>query len=106
MPDHDRESLLTENNLALVQDAVWEGRARWYNLGLKLGLTAGTLDAINLANQCDPNRCFTATLKEWLRTCERPSWSSLARSLRARTVGLGELADQIILIPQRNYSNQ
>ena len=89
------DSLLTENDLASVQNAVWEGRAKWYNLGLELGLTPGTLDAFNLANQCDPDRCFAAILKQWLRTCEHPSWSILARSLRARTVGLGDLADQV-----------
>ena len=78
-----------------VQNAVWEGRAKWYDIGLQLGLTAGDLDAIKQNNHHVVEDCFTATLKKWLRTCERPSWSSLARCLRARTVGLGELADQI-----------
>ena len=87
---------LTVNDLASVQRAVWEGRAVWYNLGLELGILSGTLDAIKLANQSDPGYCFTETLKLWLRSYElRPSWSSLARSLRAPPVGLEQLAEQL-----------
>ena len=40
--------MLTEADLADVQRALWDGRAKWYNLGLELGLIAGTLDAIQL----------------------------------------------------------
>ena len=85
------------DDLASVQTAVWEGRAKWYNIGLDLGLTAGTLDAIKLSNHHDADDCFTATLKEWLsRSDLRPSWSGLATSLRAPPVGLGYLAEQLM----------
>lgn len=90
------EDILTVNDLASVQTAVWEGCAKWYNIGLQLGITPGRLDAIMVANQSDPDRCFTATLKEWLSKSElHPSWSSLARSLVAPPVGLGYLAEQL-----------
>ena len=84
---------LTVNDLAKVLGAVWEGRAKWYNIGLELGLTAGTLDAIQKTNGHDIDDCFRAMLKEWLR--KSPTWSSLARSLRAAPVGLEQLADQL-----------
>ena len=75
---------------------MWEGRAKWYNLGLELGIPLGTLDAIQQTNHHVADDCFRATLVEWLGSSElRPSWSSLARSLRAAPVGLGELADQL-----------
>ena len=94
---------LTESDLASVQEAVWEGRAKWYNIGLQLGLSPGTLDAIKLGNQSNPDDCFTETLKLWLRgSWNRPSWSGLARSLRAPTVGLVELAEQL---PNFDLSN-
>ena len=94
---------LTEDDLASVQRAVWEGRARWYNLGLELGLSPGTLDAIKLANHSDPGHCFTETLKLWLRSHElHPSWSSLARSLRAPPVGLEQLVEHL---PNSDLSN-
>ena len=85
------------DDLASVLRAVWEGRAKWYNIGLELGLTAGTLDAIKLANQDDPDRCIRETLKNWLgRDDLHPSWSSLARALRSPPVGLGQLAEELL----------
>ena len=84
------------SDLASVQRAVWEGRAKWYNIGLQLGLMAGTLDSIKLANQSNPDSCFTEILKIWLRRSDlHPSWSSLARSLAAPPVGLEYLAGQL-----------
>ena len=85
------------DDLASVQRAVWEGRAKWYNIGLELGLTAGTLDSIKLANQGDPDHCIRETLKNWLGKNDlHPSWSDLARSLRAPPVGLEQLAKELL----------
>ena len=87
---------LTVDDLVSVRRAVWDGRAKWYDIGLELGLTAGTLDAIQQTNQCKTDICLRDTLKEWLSRADlQPSWSSLARSLRAPPVGLGHLAEQI-----------
>ena len=94
---------LTVEDLASVQRTVWEGRVKWYNIGLELGLTAGTPDAIQQTNQCNTDICFRATLKEWLSRADlQPSWSGLARSLRAPPVGLGHLAEQL---NSKHYSN-
>ena len=88
--------ILTIDDLASVQGAIWEGRAKWYNLGLQLGLSAGTLDAIQQTNYNHTDHCFTATLREWLsRDDLHPSWSNLARSLKASPVGLEYLANQL-----------
>ena len=88
--------MLTEASLADVQRALWDGRAKWYNLGLELGLTAGTLDAIQQINGNNVDSCFRSMLKEWLRKSELvPTWSSLARALREQPVGLGELAQHL-----------
>ena len=85
------------NDLAVVQRALWEGRAKWYNIGLELGLTAGTLDAIQQTNRDHTDHCFRATLKEWLSRGDlHPSWSTLATALRVQPVGLGHLAEQLL----------
>jgi hypothetical protein len=77
---------------------VWEGRSKWYNIGLELGLTAGTLDAIKQTNHHDVDDCFRATLKEWLSSSDlKPTLSSLADALKSRTVGLAQLAEDVIL---------
>ena len=91
---------LTVDDLAKVQRAVWEGRAKWYNIGLELGLTAGTLEAIQLTNKHDVEDCFRAMLKKWLRKSDLlPTWSSLANALRAPPVGLKHLTEQLPLKP-------
>lgn len=85
------------NDLASVQRAAWEGRAKWYNIGLELGLTAGTLDAIQQTNHDHTDNCFRATVKEWLSKSDlHPSWSVLASALKAPPVGLEQLAEQTI----------
>ena len=85
------------DDLASVQRAVWEGRARWYNLGLELGLDPGTLDSIQQTNHHVTDDCFRATIKKWLSSPDlHPSWSSLARSLRAPPVGLEHLAEKLV----------
>jgi hypothetical protein len=84
------------DDLASVQRAVWEGRAKWYNIGLELGLTAGTLDAIQQTNHHHTDNCFRATLKEWLNKSDHPSWSVLASAMKASPVDMGHLAEQIM----------
>ena len=85
------------DDLASVRRAVWDGRAKWYDIGLELGLKSGTLDAIQQTNQNNTDICIRATLKEWLsRSDLRPSWSSLASSLRAPPVGLSHLAERLM----------
>ena len=84
------------DDLASVLTAVWEGRAKWYYIGLELGLTTGTLNAIQKDNPHDTGMCFTNTLETWLRQSEHPSWSDLAKSLRSPPMGLGQLAEELL----------
>ena len=85
------------DDLAAVLNAVCEGRAKWDLIGLQLGLKKGTIDAIERDNQSNSDRCLTATLYKWLCSPDlHPSWSSLARSLRAPSVGLGHLAEKLV----------
>ena len=69
---------------------------QWYNLGLGLHITPDTLDAIELANGKDPDRCFRAMLTKWLREHKQPTWSALAEALESPSVGLGHLAQEIL----------
>ena len=87
---------LSPNDLPKVQNTIWEARVQWYNLGLGLGITPDSLDAIELANIGKPDRCFRAMLTQWLREHHQPSWSTLAEALRSQSVGLCHLAEQIL----------
>ena len=87
---------LTIEDLGDVLEVVWEARSKWYNIGLKLGISAGTLDSICKATSQNPDDCLTAMIKEWLKNGKpKPSWTELAKALKSRMVGYAQLAEEI-----------
>ena len=67
-------------------------RAKWYNIGLQLHVSVGTLDAIK-EQYDDPSHCLRETLKTWLKTSpSAPTWSNTVDALRSSTVGELRLA--------------
>ena len=96
--DKSKIKLVTEkllpNDLARVYDAAWEARPKWYDLGLELRITPDTLQTIQLNQHADINSCFREMLNEWLRG-GHASWSKLADALRAKSVGMEYLAEQL-----------
>ena len=87
---------LSPNDLRKVQDTIWEARTQWYNLGLELDITPDSLDAIELSNAGNSERCFRAMLTKWLKEHGAPTWMALATALRSPPVGQSHLAQQII----------
>ena len=84
------------SNLSDVLEAVWEARSKWYNIGLKLGTSAGTLDSIKTGSKENPDECVTAMIKDWLNNGNpRPTWAAVARALKSPMVGYGHLAEQL-----------
>lgn len=65
---------LTTNNLRVVRNAVYDVAAKWYDLGLELGIAPGDLDAIRSAHS-DPQECLREMLRKWLSGVNpEPSW--------------------------------
>ena len=84
------------NDLRDVQKVVWEARSRWYNMGLKLGTSPGTLNAIRLTERDDPDLCITHMIKDWLNNGNpQPTWAAVAKALKSPIVGYGYLAEQL-----------
>ena len=79
-----------------TQNFTWDARSKWYNVGLALGISADTLDAIRRNHQGICEDCYTTVLREWLR--EEPTLSSLAEALRSPSVNMGHLAEQLTLM--------
>jgi hypothetical protein len=87
---------LTPGNLGDVLEAVWEARSKWYNIGLKLRISPGTLDSISKAANQNPDDCLTAVIKDWLKNGKpKPSWEALAIALKSPMVGFAQLAEQL-----------
>ena len=87
---------LTTDDLGDVLEAVWEARVKWFNIGLKLGISAGTLNAIKKNNNQDPDDCLTAMLEHWLNNGKpKPSWAELIKALKSPMVGYAQLAEEL-----------
>ncbi len=68
--------------------------SKWYNIGLGLGLTAGTLDATKAPFK-EHEDCLRDMLKKWLNSSPDPSWQSLIQVLRSPIVGKEPLASHL-----------
>lgn len=63
-------------------DALSEARANWYDLGLRLDISDGTLDAIK-ANHDKVEDCLRKMLQQWLQTYPEREWSAIVTALIA-----------------------
>ena len=83
---------LGEKDLLNVMEELADVRAKWYNIGLGLGLSAGTLDAINTEHR-NTTDCLREALKEWLKSfIPHTTWSKVVQALRCKIVGEAGLA--------------
>ena len=83
---------LSEKDLLSVMEELADVRAKWYNIGLGLGLCVGTLDGIK-ADHSNISDCLREALKTWLKTHHPPpTWSKVVKALRTKTVDEARLA--------------
>ena len=83
---------LSVNDLPVVMEELNDIRAKWYDIGLQLRMSVGTLDAIK-EQYDDPSHCLRETLKTWLKTCPSlPTWKNIVYALRSSAVGEVRLA--------------
>ena len=83
---------LRERDLLNVMEELADVRAKWYNIGLGLGLSYVTLDGIK-ADHSNISDCLREALKTWLKTyLPPPTWSKVLEALRTKIVGEAKLA--------------
>ena len=76
-----------------IYEKLFEARAKWYNLGLALGLDTGTLDSIKHNNkECED--CLREALKQRDNTTKL-TWTEIIKALRNPIVGKHQLANKI-----------
>ena len=86
---------LTLDDLSEVRGALYQVCAKWYDIGIELKLSVGTLNAIreDLPRVAD---CLRETCTHWLKRIDpRPSWEALTKALESPPVGEGHLAQQL-----------
>ena len=79
------------DDLVCVMEEILDVSADWYDLGLQLKLSIGTLKSIR-AEFSAPKHQLRETLNAWLTTGDNPSWKTLIDALRSRMVGASQLA--------------
>ncbi len=86
--------MLTEADFREVYRTVFTARAKWFPLGLELGLRHDILTSLSVQ---DPPQNLETVLRAWLNDPYlKPCWENLVTALREMTVHEGVLANEII----------
>ena len=89
---HSLGQQLGVNDLPVVMDELNDIRANWYNIGLQLRVSIGTLNAIK-KDYNSTSDCLRETITTWLKTYPSPpTWKNIVDALRSNTVGEVRLA--------------
>lgn len=87
---------LTIDDLRVIMKESNNVRAKWYNIGVQLGVPVGTLKAIEKQYLNDPTDCLRETLTTWLKTSfPSPTWTNIVEALRSSVVGETKLAAEL-----------
>ena len=77
-----------------MRGSLYEVRAKWYDIGIELKLSTGTLD--NIREVPHAADCLREMCILWLkREDPNPSWSILTKVLEIPAVGEGHLTQQL-----------
>ena len=68
--------------------------AKWYQLGVQLGISPATLNTIEYNCHHDAQRCMTEVISMWLRNAPECSWAKLAQAVEAMG-GYAVLAEEL-----------
>ena len=81
-------------DFAEVQEALWEARSKWHNIGIQLKLKVHELECIN-AEQCSLDDKFSEMIKIRLRKVEPCTWRDFCDALNHPTVGMPNVAEKL-----------
>ena len=89
------QQLSVDDELAVLVEELINVCAKWYNIGMKLGVGVGRLDAIR-AQYNSPSNCLRETLAAWLRARPTPTtWNKVVEALNSAAVDEGTLATSL-----------
>ena len=74
-----------------IKEAIWDARAKWKDIGRKLKLTEGDIEAIH---EHDDGECLHKVLSQWMHT-GGAKINDLLKALENRIVNRSDLAEQI-----------
>ena len=86
---------LTDLDLDKVMEEVFDAKAKWKFIGIKLGVPKGDLDGIDLDCSNVDNKLME-TLAKWLQHKKNTTWKALAEAIGSATVGREDLKERIL----------
>ena len=84
---------LTIDDFYDVQSELWRARQKWYNLGVRLGISIDELEVINQKSSVESK--LNAVIISWLNKGNNCTWKSICDALRHHTVAMEALANKI-----------
>ena len=85
---------LNFKDYADVQEAMWEARCQWFNIGVRFHLNIHDLNSINV-DPGDVDVKFNKMLDAWFRNGENRTWEAICDVLQHNTVGMSCLANEV-----------
>ena len=83
------------SDLSCVREELLDVSHKWFDIGLKLKLSVGTLECVREQYPA-PSTSLREMLLHWLKKVDPPPiWEGLACALESRTVGEPRLAEQL-----------
>jgi len=77
-------------------EEVFDAKVKWKFIGLKLGVSNGELDGIEL-DRSNVDDKLMDTLRKWLQQGENTTWKALAETMGACTVGRVDIKERILV---------
>ena len=81
------------HDFAKVQEALWDARSKWHNIGTRLNLRVFELDCINAESGFGLEEKFNLMIKTRLKKSEPCTWRELYDALNHLTVDMASVAD-------------
>ena len=83
------------DDFAEVQEALWEARPKWENIGTRLRLTVHELEYIDAEGGMSVDKKFNLMIKTRLNKLEPCTWEDLRDALNHPTVAMVDVAENI-----------
>ena len=90
-----RSLQLSTHDFAKVQEALWQARAKWYHIGIRLNLGVFELDCIDAEPGFGLEEKFNLMIKTRLKKSEPCTWRELYDALNHPTVDMASVADRL-----------
>ena len=86
---------LKATDLGTIHGAVVHAQAKWYEIGLQLGVHSGSLKSIRTDRHSNSEK-LGETLEIWLKTAPgKPTWHDIVDALRSHAVGESRIAADV-----------